>query len=388
MNFDVIVVGLGAMGSATLYQLAQRGAKVLGIDQFDPPHTQGSTHGESRVTRLAVGEGSEYIPLVRRTHEIWRELESQTGESLLHISGGYILCPLDGGAGWHGGGNFAVKTAVLAQQFGIEHELLSADEIRQRHPIVRVENHFQAYYEPTGGVVDPEAAVRTQLRIAKELGARAVVNEPVLDVNANASGVTVVTANGRYQADKVIISAGAWVKHFLPERWQRPFQIYRQAMYWFAAEDLSRFSVEQFPFLLWIGETEEDYFGAFPVAKGNKPAVKLLTEQYIETCDPTTVSRDVTQAEIAEFTERFVPRKLHYLTQRCLAAHACLYTVTPDEHFVIDWHPESERIMIVSPCSGHGFKHSAAIGESVAQWVWDGKSEIDLSKFSLDRFGH
>ena len=386
MNYDAIVVGLGAMGSATLYQMARRGANVLGIDQFDPPHTMGSTHGESRVTRLAVGEGPEYMPLVRRTHEIWRDLEAQTGNTLLHESGGYIFCPVGGGAGWHSGGDFAVESAKLATGYSVPHELLDAAEVRRRHPLIRLEDHFHAYYEPTGGIVDPEKAIAGQLRLAQGLGAEIRPNERVLKIESENDGVTVVTSQGRYSAEKVVVSTGAWVKHFLPKTSHQSFGIYRQVMYWYETEDLSAFSVENFPFLLWIGDTKEDYFGAFPIAAGHKSAVKMLTEQYYESCDPDTVPRDITQAEIEAFTARFVPRKLDGVTTNCIEAKACLYTVTPDEHFVIDWHPDHQNVLVASPCSGHGFKHSAAIGESIAQLVLQGQSQIDLSKFSFDRF--
>ena len=386
MGYDTIIIGLGAMGSAALYQSAKRGARVLGIDQFDPPHTNGSTHGETRVTRLAVGEGPEYIPLVARTHEIWRELEAQTGNGLLHESGGYIFCPKGGGAGWHNDGDFVEATVDLARRYEIAHEHLNAAEVRQRHPVIQLGDHFHAYYEPTGGVVDPEGAIRAQLGLARTLGAEIRPNERVLSINHTIDGVTVVTDQGRYQADNAIVSAGAWVNSFLPTQTQTSFGIYRQVMYWFEADDLEQFSVDRFPFLLWIDTTKEDYFGAFPVAPGHQQAVKLLTEQYIESCDPDTVQREITQAEIDAFADRFIPRNLLGLSKRCIAAKACLYTVTPDEHFVIDQHPDSDRILIVSPCSGHGFKHSAAIGESVAQRTLEGASQIDLSAFSFARF--
>ncbi|MGB1252864.1 MAG: N-methyl-L-tryptophan oxidase [Candidatus Promineifilaceae bacterium] len=386
MSYDTIVIGLGGMGSAALYQLAKRGANVLGIDRFDPPHTNGSTHGESRVTRLAVGEGPEYVPLVARTHEIWHELTSQTGNPMLYESGGYIICPKGGGAGWHHGGDFVQRSAELAQQYGVPHEVLSAAEVRHRHPLVRITDKSHAYFEPSGGIVDPEVAIRGQLGLARTLGAEIRPNERVLNLKHDAHSVTVTTDQGSYRAENVIVSAGAWVHSFLPKHLQAPLGVYRQVMYWFEVEDLDLFSVENFPFLLWIDSTKEDYFGAFPIAKGHKPAIKLLTEQFHDPCDPDTVPRSITQAEIEAFADRFIPRNLLGVTKRCIGAEACLYTVTADEHFIIDWHPDSERVLIVSPCSGHGFKHSAAIGESAAQLMLENKSTIDLSSFNFARF--
>lgn len=386
MSYDVIVIGLGAMGSATLYQLSQRSANVLGIDRFSPPHTRGSTHGESRVTRLAVGEGPEYIPLVRRSHEIWRELEAKTDAPILYESGCYVISPIANSQGWRKDGNFVQESAALAVQFGIPHERLSAAEVRRRHPMIQLEDPYHAYYEPSGGVVNPEAALRAQLQLARASEAEIRLNEHVLEIDFDGHGVVVHTTEGRYEADQIVVTTGAWIKPFLPASLQPSFGIYRQVMYWFEAEDVTRFGADQFPVVMWIGERQEDFFTALPVASGNQIGVKLLTEQFAKTSDPDEVNREVSEAEIEDFRHRFVLNKLRGLTTRCLDAQVCLYTMTPDAHFVIDRHPESDRILIASPCSGHGFKHSAAIGESIAQWALDGKSQIDMSKFTLSRF--
>jgi sarcosine oxidase len=174
------------MGSATLYQLARRGVRVLGLDQFAPPHSLGSTHGETRITRLAVGEGAAYMPLVRRTHEIWRELEAVSGETLLTLTGGLIICPQSGGAHFHGGDNFVMRTAELARQYGIDHQLQTAAEVRDHFPMLKVGDHEQAFYEPTGGVVSPERAVAVQLELAQRHGATIQTNEKVLAYQAGA----------------------------------------------------------------------------------------------------------------------------------------------------------------------------------------------------------
>ncbi|MEM7345067.1 MAG: N-methyl-L-tryptophan oxidase [Chloroflexota bacterium] len=385
-SYDVIVVGLGAMGSATLYQLAQRGVNVLGIDQFDPPHHQGSTHGESRVTRLAAGEGPQYIPLVQRTHEIWRELEEKTGAPLLYESGCYVISPTIASLGWREESNFAADSARLAAQYKIPHELLDAAEVRRRHPIIGIEDGYHAYYEPSGGIVDPEQSIRVQLQLAKKFGATIQVNERVTSFKAEKAGVTVTTNQQQCQADKVILTTGPWIKQLLPETSHPSFGIYRQVMYWFEAEDPAQFEVSHFPMLMWIGQTQTDFFAAFPTVPGNQPGIKLLTEQFVETCDPKTVNREVSPAEIEQFADMFVSQKLRGLTKNCLRADVCLYTMTPDTHFIIDQHPDNEQILFASACSGHGFKHSAAIGEAIAQWAINGQSDIDLSKFSLSRF--
>ena len=387
MVYDVIVVGLGAMGSAAVYQAARRGAKVLGIDQFDPPHRMGSTHGESRLTRMAVGEGDEYIPLVRRTHEIWRELEAETGDRVLHDCGVYVVSPKTASLGWREDGNFAEETANLAVKYGIEHELISAAEVRRRHPVIRLDDGSHAYFEPSGGIVDPEGAIRSQLQLGKAFGAEVRANEPVLNIDARPDGVTVTTSLGKYETGEVVVTAGAWVKRFLPVEYQRPLTVYRQVMYWFEAEEPEHFGFDRFPMLMWIGEKQSDILGAFPNVDGGQKGVKLLTEQFVESCDPDEVKREVSADEIAYFAEHYAAKRLNGLTNRCLDAKACLYTMTADSHFLIDRHPENERVLVASPCSGHGFKHSAAIGESLAQWALGGKSEIDMSRFSFGRFG-
>ena len=387
MAVDVVIVGLGAMGSAALYQLAKQGARVLGIDQFDPPHSMGSTHGETRITRLAVGEGEAYMPLVRRSHEIWQELEEGAGVKLLHQGGGYIINPTSGGAGFHGPGDFALKTAKLAAAYGIEHELLDAETLQARMPQLQIRPDDHACYEPSGGVVSPELAVATQLRLARALGADTRVNEKVLAVTSGPAGVTVTTDQGRYDADKVIVSAGGWLADLLPEPMQPSFQVYRQVFYWFEAERLDDFSLARFPWLLWIGTELADYYSVFPYVDGLTPAVKMVTEQYVESEHPDMLSRVATAAEIAHMREYFVARRLNGVTGRCLKSQVCLYTMTPDHDFIVDWHPEQENILIASPCSGHGFKHSAAIGEAIAQMVTGVTTDIDMSFFQLSRIG-
>lgn len=373
------------MGSAALYQLARRGARVVGLDQFAPPHEFGSTHGESRITRLAIGEGAAYVPLARRTHEIWRELEAAGGEPLLHLTGGYIFCPDEEGAAFHGQSDFVVRTAEIAAAHHIPHRVCSAAEVRRQLPMVRLGDEYHAYFEPTGGVANPERAVAVQLRLAEKLGAAVHKGERVLGYRYAADGVTVTTNKGSYAADKVIVAAGAWVKDFLPEAWRRPFAIYRQVFYWFEAEDLAAFAAERFPFIIWIGEEQADFYSIFPVVAGNTAAVKMVTEDYLETTDPERVAREVSQAEIDHMYHHFIQRKIDGLTANCVKARICLYTNTPDEHFVIDFHPESQRVIIASPCSGHGFKHSAAIGEMLAQLALEGASEIDAQPFRLER---
>lgn len=384
--YDLIIIGLGGMGSAALYQAAKRGAKVLGIDRFSPPHENGSSHAETRVTRLAVGEGAQYIPLVARAHEIWGELEQETGQKLLYQPGGYIICPQENSAKFHGdsdGEDFVTATQKLAQAHGIKHELVTGAELRARHPRILVQDRDHAIYEPTGGYVLSEAAVATQIELAIKHGATVRTDEPVTDLKLEPGGVTIKTAEGSYHAERAIVSAGAWVNDFLPQRQQTHFKIYRQIVYWFEVEEPADFDIAHWPFLLWLGETLDQFYGSFSLVPGGVPGLKMLTEQYVADCDPNTVTRKVTPAEIEHFYQALATQRLAGITPTCIKATACLYTNTPDEHFVLDQHPETDRVLIASPCSGHGFKHSAAIGESLVQWALEGQSQIDLSAFKL-----
>jgi sarcosine oxidase len=384
-TYDVIVIGLGAMGSAALYQLAKRGATILGIDQYRPPHNLGSTHGESRITRLATGEGAAYVPFAQRSHEIWRELEAASGETLLTLSGGLILCPKGGGAQFHGQQDFVEHTAAVARQFDIDHTIFDAAAIRARWPQLRVRADEHAYFEPTGGIVAVEKAVATQLQLAQQYGATLRLAETLLGYTNDGAGVMVTTDQGIYRADKLILSTGAWIADFLPATLAPTFAVYRQAIYWFEAEDPVQFDTDHFPFLIWIGDTQEEYYSAFPYDQGGTVGLKMVTEEYLHTTTPTTVDRTVQPHEIERMYRDFAKQRINGLRPRCLKTGVCLYTNTPDEHFILDFHPESERVIVASPCSGHGFKHSAAIGETLAELALTGRSTLDIERFRFAR---
>lgn len=383
--YDVIVIGLGAMGSATLYQLAKRGVQVLGIDQYHPPHAYGSTHGESRITRLATGEGVSYVPFAKRSHEIWRELEAASGEELLFLSGGLILCPQGGGAQFHGRLDFVEHSAAIASASDIAHELLDAESVRARWPQLRITDREHAYYEPTGGIVAVDRAVSTQLSLAKKLGAVMQLGEKVIAYQSTDGGVTVTTDKATYRAKKLIISAGAWINEFMPPEAKALFSIYRQVIYWFAVDQPRAFDVDHFPFLIWIGDRQEEFYSAFPYETGGTVGLKMVTEEYIDTTTPQTVDRTVHAHEIERMYDEFATRRINGIRREILKTGVCLYTNTPDEHFVLDYHPESQNVLVASPCSGHGFKHSAAIGEVLAQVATEGKSDLDISMFGFSR---
>ena len=384
-HYDIIVVGLGAMGAAALYQASQRGARALGIDRYDPPHSLGSSHGDTRVTRLAIGEGEMYMPFIQRANQIWAELEAKSGRRLFHQSGGLIIAPVQGAAKFHAEGDFVTLSAGIASKYGIAHELLDAAQIAQRFPLLRPRDCDHAYYEPESGVLRPERCIQTQLELALADQAVMRTGEAVVDYRADADGVTVWTDQAAYRADKLILCAGAWMSELLPAPHREELRVCRQVIYWYEAHNLDLFAPASFPYVIWIGDRLEDFWSVFPAPADGVPGVKMVSEQYHNSEEVHAISREVTPAEVADMHQRLAAPRLHGITSRSVRADVCLYTVTRDEHFSIDFHPDSRRVVVASPCSGHGFKHSAAIGETLVQMALDGGAQFDVSGFALAR---
>ena len=358
---DVVVIGLGAVGSATLYRLALSGAKVVGIDRYRPPHAMGSSHGESRITRLAVGEGADYAPLVRRSHEIWRELESETGESLMLQTGGLIMGPSSGAAHHHGKDDFVRRTIRVANESGVAVETLDAAEIAARYPQFILEGDEIACFEPTAGMVFPERCVDVQLRLARNHGAMLHLDERIMDIRTITGGVEITTDRRTLQAGRVVLTAGPWLPALGGERLAAVAKVYRQTLHWFAADE-SSFVPGQFPVFIWMhGTHEEDYFYGFPSLTGSG-AVKVASERYADPVDPDAVDRHVSNAESTQIFDRHVRGRLRGVTQSVIRSAACLYTVTADAGFILDVLPDHPNVIAASACSGHGFKHSAAVG--------------------------
>lgn len=381
--FDAIVVGLGAVGSATVYQLAKRGAAVLGIDRYSPPHQLGSSHGETRITRLAIGEGAQYTPLVMRSHGIWREVEQETGRELLTLTGGLIISSSARQATTHVA-NFFENTLAAARRFGIAHEMLDAAAIRNRFPQFGVADNEVGYYEPTAGFVRPEACVAAQLALAERHGAVLHGNERVTRHAQQGEAVEVVTDRARYEARQLVLCAGPWLRELVPPAIARLFTITRQVMYWFEAP-VVRFAAPAFPIWIWELQDRRHVIYGFPAIDGPAGGAKVATEQYDETTSPESAAREVTDAEIRTMHEQLVAPHLPGLGRRCVKAVPCLYTVTADFHFVIDRLPAAPNVIVASPCSGHGFKHSAALGEGIAQMVLEGASRTPLDAFRFER---
>ena len=383
---EVLVIGLGAMGSATAYQLAKLGGKVLGIDQYTPPHTHGSTHGETRITREAIGEGAQFVPLARRSHQLWREIEAQTAQTLFTACGGLILAREGRRSQLHAQSDFLGNTIRAAEAFGISHQRLNVNEIAARFPQFVLKGDECGYFEPGAGYLSPEACVRAQLSLAIEHGADLRFGEKVHRV-ANVDGRTIVeTDRMRYAAGTTIVSAGPWIPQLLPT-FATMLTVRRQVLYWFERETPSDISCsylpKDFPVFIWHwGEGADDVFYGFPQID-TTGAIKVATEQHVSSTTPDAVERDVSAAEIAKMYAKHISGKLRGVGPHSVKAATCLYTNVADASFIIDRLPTAQDTIIISACSGHGFKHSAAIGEAVAEMATTGGTPAVLQPFAL-----
>jgi sarcosine oxidase len=381
-NFDIIVLGLGAIGSATAYQLAKRGAKVLGLDRFAPPHAFGSSHGDTRITRLACGEGADYTPFARRSNEIWRTLEEASGKSLLVQNGLLVISGRGPRAQTHGNADFLQTTIDAAKLHQVPHELLTDADIRRRFPQFQIADGDRGYFEPTGGFLHPEACIAAQLDEAKRFGATLSYGETALSFAASNSGVTVKTAKENYAAGKLVISAGAWLPKFLPASLADAFTIRRQVLCWFRIDDkepVDRYRPDAFPVFIWQTPRKQTVYG-FPWVGTQTPAVKIATEQYETETTADGIERDVPAAEINDMYETYTGDFFPGVSSDCIKTAVCMYTCVENARFVIDRLPGEQRVIVASPCSGHGFKHSAAIGEAIARLALDG-TDPALSPF-------
>jgi sarcosine oxidase len=387
---DVLVVGLGAVGSAALYQSAKLGARTIGIDRFVPPHEEGSSHGDTRITRQAIGEGRDFVPLVLRSNQIWEELEAATGRNLMVRNGGLVLASPDLPGNHHGSTSFVQDTIHVANEFHIAHEVLSSSEIQHRYPQFRLRGDEVGYFESTAGFLRPEACIETQLDLARQRGAQLFTSEIVLGLRPLDDGtVEVKTNKNSYAAHQVIVTAGPWIPRLLGNDGARLFKVYRQMLCWFAlAANPERYTPERFPIFIWItGNRPCDMMYGFPAVDGTHGGLKIATEQYEATVDPDAVPRTVSQPEIAALHANYIAPRFPDISSKCLRHTTCLYTVTPDAKFIVDKFPGQQNVTFASACSGHGFKHSAALGEALALRALSKPDAVDLTAFTVRRFG-
>ncbi|MCX6017256.1 MAG: N-methyl-L-tryptophan oxidase [Chloroflexi bacterium] len=368
-HFDVIVAGVGGMGSAACFALAKRGKRVLGLEQFDIPHTRGSSHGHTRIIRLAYYEHPSYVHLLKRAYELFHEIEAHTGEQVLHYTGSIDAGPAD---------SSVFSGALLsATQFDLPHEVLTSAELTQRFPGYRFPRDHMALFQPQGGFLLPERCIVNYVNAALALGADVHGRERVLAYEPTPSGGV------RVRTDR--ITAGAWDDRLVPHL--RGLAVpERQVLAWLRPLQPDLFRPDTFP--VFNALLPEGRFYGFP--QFGIPGFKFgKYHHFEETGDPDTLirgdggePRPDDEAMLRDFATQYFPDA----AGPTLTLVSCMFTNTPDGHFIIDMHPELPQVVYASPCSGHGFKFTSVIGEILAELAVDERTRWDISLFRADRF--
>ncbi|MEP7158817.1 MAG: N-methyl-L-tryptophan oxidase, partial [Chloroflexota bacterium] len=378
MSYDVIVVGLGAMGSATAYQAARRGARVLGLEAFTPAHELGSSGGQTRIIRLAYFEHPAYVPLLRAAWEMWPRIAEEADRELMLVTGGLY-------AGRRGS---AVLEGALAsaQQHGLAHEMLGAQETRERFPALTVDDDMQTLHEPLAGILFAQRCIAAHLELAARHGAELRFEERVTGWQADGDGIRVTTNLGSYTGAKLVVAAGAWLPELAPEL-KLPLTVERNVNFWFepvASPEL--LSPARLP--VWIVELDDEHafygFPMLPAEAGLGEGAKVSRHHGGTSVDPHAVDREARpedEAPVRDFIKQYLP----LANGPRLDARVCMYTNTPDFNFVLDFHPADSRVVIASPCSGHGFKFSNVIGRVCADLALDGQTSFDIDFLSIRR---
>ena len=371
--YDVIVAGLGAHGSSAAYHLASRGASVLGFDRFARGHTLGSSGGLSRIIRLSYYEHPDYVPLLRRAWTLWRELERASGEKLLTETGGlYAGAP---------GGELVAGALESARRHDLQHDLLDAAALRRRYPLFEWPDGWQGVFERQAGWLAPERSIETQLRLAEQNGATLRFAEPIEHWTSTAEGVRVVTARGSFDAKQLVIAAGAWMAQLAPEL-APELSVERNVLFWFEPT-AERDAFARLPIYI-VQDTDRIFYG-FPYVEGQ--GVKVAGLHFGDKADPDTVDRTVSAGD-EERVRAWVRRRMPLANGERRDAKVCMYTNTPDAHFIVDHLPDHSNVVVASACSGHGFKFSSVIGEILADLVLEGQTRHPIGFLSAKRLVH
>jgi sarcosine oxidase len=370
--YDCILAGLGAVGSSAAFHLASRGSRVLGLDRFAPPHALGSSHGKSRIIREAYFENPLYVPLVRRAYECWAALEAESGRSVFTRTGGLMVGPPES--------SVVAGARASAIAHALPYDEIAAGELRRRIPAFHPGDGDVAIWEPRAGILAPETAIETHLSLAHARGAEIRFNEAMLGWAATDDGVDVTTPRGTFHAARLVIAAGSWLRDLVPEL-TLPLAVERNVVYWFdPAQPTASFAPDRFPIFIHEFAPGRAWYGFPDVGDG----VKVALHHQGEITDPDTVRRTVGDDEIG-FVRSLLARFLPGANGSLRETTVCLYTNTPDDHFILDRHPVHASVVIASPCSGHGFKFSSAIGEVIADLVTDRPPQFDLQPFRIGR---
>ncbi len=372
-NYDAIVIGAGGMGSAALYHLAQRGVRALGLEQFHPNHELGSSHGVNRIIRLAYAEDPAYVPLLYRAYELWREMEQRAGEQLLYVTGGIDAGPP----------NSAIVEGSLrsCRTHNLPHEVLDMVALKQKFPGCGFPKELIAVYQPDAGFLLSERCVGAHVKAAQDLGAEVHYQERVLRWEAGANDVRVRTDHDSYRADKLVIAAGPWASSVVPLL--APLAIpERQVLMWSQPLQPELFCPGTFP--VFVLEVPEGLLYGTPIFE--VPGFKIGRYHHLhQQVDPDRMDREC-HPEDEKILREVIRRYFPEADGPTLTLKTCIFTNSPDGHFIVDFHPDSPRVLVAAGFSGHGFKFSSVVGELLSDFVLSGGTERDLSLFRLDRF--
>ncbi|MFC4447859.1 N-methyl-L-tryptophan oxidase [Halorussus aquaticus] len=373
-RYDAIVLGVGGMGSAATYHLARRGLDVLGLERYDVPHDMGSSHGVTRIIRKPQYEHPAYVPLVRRAYDQWRDLEERTGRDLLYVTGGIDAGPPDS----------RVFSGSLrsCEEHDIDHEVLSASEVNERFPGYDLPDDHRAVYQPDGGFVVPEQCITAHVEAAQDEGAEIRAREAVAGFSPlSDGGVRVTTPKDTYEADRLVVTAGAWARKFLPELADVTVPE-RQVLAWLRPTAPAKFDAENFP--VFVHATEDGHYYGFP--RHDVPGFKFgKFNHFGETVDPDEMDREP-RPEDEQLLRAYAERCFPDGAGPTMRLATCMFTNTPDEHFILDTLPDRPQITVGAGFSGHGFKFASAIGDVLADLAVDGETDRDIGRFRLDRF--
>lgn len=378
-HYDTIVIGAGSMGSATCYYLAKAGQKVLGIEQFSPPHERGSHAGQSRIIRKAYFEHPDYVPLLERAYKNWEALESETGSQLYHPTG-IVYFGMPDNENIEG-----IRRSAALHDIHIEN--WARDKAFKKYPQFEIPHEFDIIFEPAAGMVMPATTIETYVRTAELLGAVILKDTAVLKWMQEAKKIRVITAAADYTADKLVITAGAWSSRMIPDL-KIPLKVTRQLLAWVFPEDPAAFALGNFP--CWF--VEDPALGAFygfpllPRTKG-PIGLKLAHHHPGVPSGPDEVDGRIPASEekkLRQFLKKYIPSA----GQQVIQTKQCLYTYSPDSHFIIDYLPGfDKKVAIACGFSGHGFKFVPVVGEVLAEMVVRGSADLDLRFLRAGRFG-
>ncbi len=373
--YDVIVLGVGGMGSAALYHLAQRGVRACGIERFGIAHDRGSSHGDTRIIRKAYMEHPDYVPLLHRAYDLWEELEEETGRELFLRTGLLLSGPPES--------EVMRGLAACYEEHNLPHEELDAEELRRRYSQLRLPADWSASFDPLGGILRVEECVRQQVAMAQRHGATLFAGEEVRSWKAEGEGVVVETERRRLSAGCMILTAGAWAVPALGELGVE-MKVLRKLLFWYGGQGVEEYRREVFPcFCIGVGSGSELIYG-FPAIDEWGLKITEHNISHKEILDPLKVNRqleDDDESQVLQILERFFPR----LKPERSKFVTCLYTMSPDENFIIDRHPEHKSVVIGAGFSGHGFKFASVVGEILADLALEGETKQPIDFLRIGR---